>query len=730
VKFRESDTDDSDKIYENVEYEAVLDDPTVHDILQDSGTTTTGITNSGSDERDKTHDEIPIPTVKKEILTPDESDNTVPFPTPEQTPEYENLFDNSEYSTENSGPNEAEITEGSVGRHIREKKTRNEEFTTTVVTRGEPADQIDSSVRKSGRNSKKEPGYYKTLHKKGLGTTKSGTSYTNLQAIAEPTLQAGLCLTALKAEHIVNYNPNLPKNYRQARKLPDFESRWLPAMKKQFERLESRKTWDLCARPKGEKILPGKWVYDEKIDPDNSIRARARWVVCGNYEENSWAIQDTYAAVANATSLRVFIAIAAIKDLEIYQFDFDTAYLNATIPFGIDIYVEQPHGFEQNPDLVCRLKNALYGLRRSALYWFKTLAPIMRKLGWEPFDSDICLFKHEKLGALLILYVDDLLIAAPTVQDVHEIRDAIGKFFKLKNMGPVKRFLGYEILRDRDNRQIYLSQEGFARKILLKYGWDSMNPVQTPWPANLQLPKQWVPQEIEKKDYIKRTGSLNYLATGTRPDISYTVSKLCEANSGPSDEHKALLKHLARYINHVPALSIRLGGKLPDLQLNLHAFADAAFADDVLTRHSTGGHVIFYGGGLVHWKTRKQTIVTLSSTEAEFINLTPTGLAVKWIKQILTEAGCPQSEPLILFTDSANARKVVLNPLNSARTRNIDVHYKWIIQEVDRKVFKLEHIAGTEMVADGLTKPLGREKHAKFVKLLGFVERPEGLDLN
>jgi hypothetical protein len=72
---------------------------------------------------------------------------------------------------------------------------------------------------------------------------------------------------------------------------------------------------------------------------------------------------------------------------------------------------------------------------------------------------------------------------------------------------------------------------------------------------------------------------------------------------------------------------------------------------------------------------------------------------------------------------------VVLNPLNSARTRNIDVRYKWIIWEVDRKVFKLDHIAGTEMVADGLTKPLGREKHAKSVKLLGFVEKPEGLDL-
>jgi hypothetical protein len=91
--------------------------------------------------------------------------------------------------------------------------------------------------------------------------------------------------------------------------------------------------------------LPGKWVYDEKIDPNNSIQVRARWVVCGNYEEDSWAIQDTYTAVTNVTSLRVFITMAVIKNLEILQFNFNTAYLNVMIPLGINIYIEQPQDF-------------------------------------------------------------------------------------------------------------------------------------------------------------------------------------------------------------------------------------------------------------------------------------------------------------------------------------------------------------------------------------------------
>ena len=87
----------------------------------------------------------------------------------------------------------------------------------------------------------------------------------------------------------------------------------------------------------------------------------------------------------------------------------------------------------------------------------------------------------------------------------------------------------------------------------------------------------------------------------------------------------------------------------------------------------------------------------------------------------MTEFGAPQKEPLLLFTDSANALNTVLNPLNSARTRSIDIRYKWTIDQVSKGEMEARHIPGVEMVADGLTKPFGREKHSMFVKLLGLV---------
>jgi hypothetical protein len=143
-----------------------------------------------------------------------------------------------------------------------------------------------------------------------------------------------------------------------------------------------------------------------------------------------------------------------------------------------------------------------------------------------------------------------------------------------------------------------------------------------------------------------------------------------------------------------------------------------------MTRASVGGYVVMLGGCPVVWKAKKQTLVTLSSTEAEFVNLTPLALSLLWVAKILEEAGYPQQTPLLLYTDSNNARSICLNPLNTARTCHIDLRYKWIIQRIAVGEFRLEHVGTNDMVADGFTKPLGTTKHAQFVKQLGLTVAP------
>ena len=199
-----------------------------------------------------------------------------------------------------------------------------------------------------------------------------------------------------------------------------------------------------------------------------------------------------------------------------------------------------------------------------------------------------------------------------------------------------------EITRDRVNRYIYISQRQYTYKIIEKYGYKDLNAAATPWPSNLELPTIWKPIGDKQLSYIKQTGSLNYLSVNTRPDITLTTNRLSEANQGPSEQHLQLLKHLFRYLIGSYNLSLRYGRKFPISNLQLRAYGDASFADRIDTRFSTAGHIVFLAGSPILWKSKKQTLVTLSSTEAEFVNLTPTASSLLWVHQILKDAGYPQ----------------------------------------------------------------------------------------
>jgi len=128
-----------------------------------------------------------------------------------------------------------------------------------------------------------------------------------------------------------------------------------------------------------------------------------------------------------------------------------------------------------------------------------------------------------------------------------------------------------------------------------------------------------------QKGYIKKTGSINWVVCRMRPDIAYTVSQLCKANAGPSQRHLDLLKHLFRYLRSTVDYSLEFSSHLDAEDLKLTTFADTSWADCQPTQHSTGAYIVFLARGPVYWKTKKQTFVALSTTEAEFTNLIPAG---------------------------------------------------------------------------------------------------------
>lgn len=102
---------------------------------------------------------------------------------------------------------------------------------------------------------------------------------------------------------------------------------------------------------------------------------------------------------------------------------------------------------------------------------------MLKALGFDSFNSDLCLFKNSRTGALILIYVDDFLMAAPELGEIYRTAKIINSHYSLKEIGEAKKFLGFEIIRNRSERKIQLSQRSYAEKTLVKYGYEKANPV-------------------------------------------------------------------------------------------------------------------------------------------------------------------------------------------------------------------------------------------------------------
>jgi hypothetical protein len=159
--------------------------------------------------------------------------------------------------------------------------------------------------------------------------------------------------------------------------------------------------------------------------------------------------------------------------------------------------------------------------------------------------------------------------------------------------------------------------------------------------------------------------------------------------------------------------------------LGLSGYSDSAFGDNV-ERKSSAGYVFKIAGGVISFKSYRQRLVTLSSTEAEYIALTYAAKEATWLRRLLQQIGYQgyDLKPIQLYTDNKPALNMVRKDGHHERTKHIDNYYKYTKQEYQSGNVNLKHIPGFDMPADGLTKPLDKISHAKFLKLINMVTVP------
>ncbi|EDN08130.1 hypothetical protein HCAG_04640 [Histoplasma mississippiense (nom. inval.)] len=483
-----------------------------------------------------------------------------------------------------------------------------------------------------------------------------------------------------KVDQQISYNPPVPEDSTLQTEITPAEQ---PKKDQLFPSAQGT-TGKKRGRPKGSKNKPKAQLAvagqrenidddtDEEVarqpfkDEDGKITSyKARWVVQGFRQKKGVDYDLTYAPVISADTIRTIFAVAASKGWKIRQIDFVTAFLNAELPEGERPYMQQPKGFEVgDPE-----KNAPRN-------WFNLITSYLGKIGFVASEWDSGLWYNREKQVYLTLYVDDMKLVGPDEGALEDTAKLIAKEFNIKDLGEARHYLGMKV--ERGDEGICLSQEVYIDQALKKFNMTECNPVRTPMDPGF-APEGGDP--FDESLYRAAVGTLQHLATYTRPDIAFAVG------------------YLGRWAN-------------------------SDWAGDVGDRKSTSGMVILLAGGPISWKSSKQGVVALSTTEAEYVACSEALKTVIRIRGLLNELGLADGSspaPTIMNIDNTGAIAVANGEKVTRNVRHIDIRFHHVRDEVRKGTIKLCHIESAGMAADCLTKALSYEMNTRAIEMLGLV---------
>ena len=389
--------------------------------------------------------------------------------------------------------------------------------------------------------------------------------------------------------------------------------------------------------------------------------------------------------------------------------------------------MEQPDGFHfGNKGDVLRLLKALYGLKQAPRVWNRTLHATLQKLGFSRLQSDasLYLFSRGSVRIIMPIFIDDITIASSNAAESDRIVQELSEHFKLRDRGPTLFLLGIQIIRDRSNRRISLSQRQYILDMLERYGFSGCSSIKTHMKPKLRLSAQDGPSTPEEKTamakipYLSAVGSLMYLATCTRPNIAYSVSLLARFSANPGQRHWQAVKHLFRYLKHTLDKQLTYGSSAS--KKLFVTYSDADHAGDSNTMRSTRVYVVMMGSGAVDW-SRKLQPVAQSTTEAEYVAANQAGRDIMWMRNLLYEFGYDLSDsPSTLYMDNNSAIAVAKNPEHFGRLKLMKLRLYWLRDVIEEGMIAPEYVPTGQMSADLLTKALPVVKVAELCGLIGL----------
>ena len=516
-----------------------------------------------------------------------------------------------------------------------------------------------------------------------------------------------------------------PRSYKEALQAPDAKM-WMEAIQDEYNSLQSHNTWEIVDVPRNRRPLTTKWVLKKKLGPGGElIKYKARMVARGFQQVEGYDFTDTYSGVVKAASYRILFALLALLGWKCHQMDVVTAFLNGDIQE--EIYIHPPEGYA-TPGKALKLLKALYGLKQAPRQWYRKLRQWLLDNGWKVSAYDECVFLNQHLQLIITVYVDDVNIFGPYEHTILEFKEMISKRFKMTDAGTAAYYLGMQI--EWQDNGVRIHQEGYARQILNRFNLTGIKPVATPLQTThgLVTEKQSTSTKDFQHNYMSQVGSINYLQSKTRPDLSFPVSLVSRFMQNPNQEHADALTRQYAYLAKQPRAGLHYTS---DGNAQLNGYVDSDWGGCKDTGRSTTGWIFTLAGGPVSWASQRQKTVSSSSTEAEYVAASDACKRAIWLQGFMNEVKDamrqPRQETIPLHIDNASAIKLTKNPEFHGRTKHINIRHHFIRECVESKAIEPRWISGKENTADMLTKSLPKQTFNQYLTALRLNDSNDDL---
>jgi hypothetical protein len=322
---------------------------------------------------------------------------------------------------------------------------------------------------------------------------------------------------------------------------------------------------------------------------------------------------------------------------------------------------------------------------------------------------------------MVCIHVDDFLVASSCSAETLAFKAQLRTLWSISDLGPASFCVGIAISRNRSNRTIDISQTALIDRIVQTFEVTSSFPISTPMDTNVTLRRPSANEPATASElvlpYRSLVGSLMYLSVGTRPDLSYAVSKLTQFLDCFRLSHWTAALRVVRYLLGTRSLALRLGGMS---ELSLVGFSDSSYADCPNTCRSCMGYCFSLGSGVISWSSRKQKTVACSTTDAEYISLSEACREAMWLRLFTRELSILQPGSTLLLCDNNGARILANDPLHHARSKHIDVQHHYVRERVESLDVIVKYVPSADNIADIFTKGLPRPAFERLRGLLGL----------